>query len=237
MIPQYWLLLVLVPLFSFGLRAYIKATVEKSVQHSYDVRLESIRGEVRQSEERLKSDLRTKEAEIASLRDGALGGRATRVAIVDERRVEAIGRLWAAVTEMAPLKATAAQLGVIRFDKAATIASKNDNARDLFTAIGGKVIQEDPPGSKGDLERPFISPLGWALFTAYRTVLVSAWVRMKILTIGMDEPGKLFDLEPMRKMLTVALPRQADGRGLQRRDCGWNRRARYQQRQGIRHQA
>lgn len=206
MISQYWLLLLVVPFALLGLRAYIRAVAEKSVQHSYDARLESLKGEIRQSEERLKSELRNNESEIAALRDGALGGRASRLAMLDKRRLEAVERLWRAVTELAPLKGLAATLGVIKFEESAKLAARNANAREMFKAMGSAALEQERPGEAGALERPFVSPLSWALFSAYRTVLVHAWAKIKILTVGADEPEKIFTYEPMRKMLTEAIP-------------------------------
>jgi hypothetical protein len=210
MISQYWLLLVLVPLALYGLRAYIKAVVTKSVEHAYDIRLEALKGEIRQSEERLKSDLRTNEAELSALRDGAMSGRARRVAIVDKRRLEASDRLWVEAMNLFPLKALASTIGMIKFEAAAKEAAKNAEFREFFKTIGTDALKIERPGQAGDCERPFVSPLSWALFSAYRTILVHAWGKLKLLTVGVPDPENMFTYEPMRKMLTQALPHRSD---------------------------
>ena len=49
---------------AFAGRNWLKAWIERDVQFSFDTKLENIRADLRDSEERLKSELRTREAEI-----------------------------------------------------------------------------------------------------------------------------------------------------------------------------
>ena len=74
----------------FVARNWIKAGIEKSVQHGFDAKIETLRTELRKSEETFKSDLRSKESQISALRDGVLSGRAQRQALLDKRRLEAV---------------------------------------------------------------------------------------------------------------------------------------------------
>jgi hypothetical protein len=62
---------------AFAGRNLIQASIEQSVQHKYDAKIEGLRSELRNSEETFKSELRSKEAEISLLREGVLSGRAT----------------------------------------------------------------------------------------------------------------------------------------------------------------
>jgi hypothetical protein len=55
-------------------RHWILARIEKGLQHGFDRRLEELRGELRVSEERLKSTLRDRESEITLLRNTVLTG-------------------------------------------------------------------------------------------------------------------------------------------------------------------
>jgi cell division protein FtsB len=74
----------------FASRIWIKASIEKRVQHQFDEKIESVRTELRKSEEKFKQEMQAREAEISALRDGVMGGRATRQAIIDKRRLEAV---------------------------------------------------------------------------------------------------------------------------------------------------
>ena len=68
-------------------RELISNRLTKSVQHDFDKKIESVRADLRASEERFKAELREKEAEIAALRSGALSVLASRHAALDKRRL------------------------------------------------------------------------------------------------------------------------------------------------------
>ncbi|MFH0303609.1 hypothetical protein AAFX91_42265, partial [Bradyrhizobium sp. 31Argb] len=87
------------PAIGFLARNWIKARIEKGVQHRFDVKIEALCADFRKSEEMLKSELRDKEAEIASLRSNVLAGSASRQALLDKRRFEAVEKIWAAITQ------------------------------------------------------------------------------------------------------------------------------------------
>jgi len=53
-------------------RALISTRLKASVQHEFNERLETLRMELRATEEKLKGQLREREAEISALRSGAL---------------------------------------------------------------------------------------------------------------------------------------------------------------------
>ncbi len=118
-----WIPAIITVLMAIGVFAgknWLKARIERSVQHTFDLKLENIRADLRASEERLKSDLRTKETEISALRDGILSGRAQRQALLDQRRLEAVERIWTRVsTGLGAYKSIATMMGIVNFDAAA----------------------------------------------------------------------------------------------------------------------
>ena len=116
---QFWLLLLLylaTPVVIFIGRNWIKARIEGSVRAGFEAKLETLRSDLRRSEEELKSELRSKEAQITALRDGILSGRAQRQALVDKRRLEAVDGLWAAYTDLAPFAVVSRYMASINFD-------------------------------------------------------------------------------------------------------------------------
>lgn len=187
----------------------IKAEIEKSVQHKFDAKIETLRAEIRKNEEEFKSELRLKETEISALRDGVLGGRVNRQAMLDKRRLEAVERVWAAVTELAPFKFASATMSNIKFDAAAKEASRDPKVRLLFKTMGlpgsGK-FPENPAKN----ERLFVSPIAWALFSAYATVLSVSVLQMKMLELGLAEANKLLDTEKIKTIMKAALPHQTE---------------------------
>ena len=59
-------------------RNLILTRLTNSVEHEFNAKLETLRTQLRESEERLKADLRAKEAEITALRSGAMTAMASR---------------------------------------------------------------------------------------------------------------------------------------------------------------
>jgi hypothetical protein len=114
---------VLLAAFYFG-KKWIETNVETSVQHKFDEKLEAT-----------KSDLRAKEADISALRDMVLSGSAQRRALLDNRRLVAVERVWAAVGKLAPFVMASASMARIKFDVAARYAPTDPNFRKIFDAM------------------------------------------------------------------------------------------------------
>jgi hypothetical protein len=169
---QFWLLLLLylaIPAAIFIGRNWIKARIEGSVRAGFEAKLEALRSDLRRSEEELKSELRSKEAQITALRDGILSGRTQRQALVDKRRLEAVDGLRAAFTALTPFTMVPKLMTSINFDVAAREVHRHPNTQKFFRMISGgdqtanlsKIAQH--PGKN---EQPFVSPLAWAYFSA-----------------------------------------------------------------------
>ena len=172
-------------------------------------KLEALRSDLRRSEEELKSELRSKEAEITALRDGILGGRTQRQALVDKRRLDAIDGLWAAFTTLAPFTMVSKMMGSINFDVVAEEVHQHPNTQQFFRTISGGDQTENlakMAQHSGKSQQPFVSPLAWAYFSAYQTVVFGAYIRAKVLEIGMKDAHKLITHEPIKNVLKTALP-------------------------------
>ena len=193
----------------FTAKHKIKAEIERSVRHKFDAKIETLRGDLRKNEEEFKSELRLKETEISALKDGVLGGRVNRQAMLDKRRLETVERVWAAVTELAPFKLVSALMVSIKFDAAAEAASRDPKVRSVFTTIGlpgsGKM-----PENPAKNERPFVSPIAWALLSAYQAVLTVSALQMKILELGAEGASSLINTEKVKTLLKAALPHQTE---------------------------
>jgi hypothetical protein len=105
-----------VPIVLFALRHLIVAWISKRVQHNFDVKMETLKTTLRNNEEELKSELRYREAEIASLRDKVFSASVGRQAIVDRRRLEAVEKIWTAVNDMAQLKSLSQTMAIVNYD-------------------------------------------------------------------------------------------------------------------------
>ncbi len=69
--------------------------------------------------------------------------------------------------------------------------------------VSGK-LPENPANN----ERPFVSPIAWALFSAYKAVLSISYLQMKMLELGVEDAGKFINTENVKTLLKAALPHQ-----------------------------
>jgi hypothetical protein len=191
------------------LRSVISTRLAKSVQHDFNNKLETLRTNLRNSEESFKADLRSKESQIVALRSGAMSGLVSRQEALDKRRIEAVDQLWSAVTALAPAKAVSATMAAIKFEAAAKVAAKNPKARDMFAMIGGEFDIKKMQLSNASKARPFVTQIAWALFSAYQAIVSLAVIKLEILKAGLDMP-EVLNKEAVAKLIEVALPHHAD---------------------------
>jgi hypothetical protein len=202
---------VLILALVLGGRKWIEASVEKRVQHKFDQKLEAAKTELRKNEEAFKGDLRAKEAEISALRDAVLSGREQRQALLDKRRIEAVERIWEAAGRLAPFHLASATMARINFDEAAKRAPRRPELRNFFNLIA-PTSHLDPfkTEKKAIHEQPFLSPLAWAYYSAYQSILMGAYLEARMLAEGVEDAGKLLKRDHAKELLKAALPHQRE---------------------------
>ena len=192
-------------------KTWLRSRIENSVKHAFDQKIESVRADLRLNEERLKSELRSKEAEIAALRDGLLSGLGQRQASIDRRRLDAVERLWARVsTGLVAYKTVATTMGIINFDSVAKRTPNDANLRKFFELIISHIPENDIKAGNVSAEEIFLSPLAWAYFSAYQLILYLAYSRAKLLALGVRDPSDMLDFSVLRETLKAALPHQSE---------------------------
>jgi hypothetical protein len=72
-----------------------------------------------------------------------LSGSAQRRALLDNRRLVAVERVWAAVGKLAPFVMASASMARIKFDVAARYAPTDPNFRKIFDAIANPSLLEN----------------------------------------------------------------------------------------------
>lgn len=186
-------------------RKLIATRLTKSVQHEFDTKLESLRTELRKKEELLKADLRSKEAEIAALRGGAMTAMASRQVALDSRRLEAVDQLWAAVTALVPARIISSFVTVFKFKEVAEETSRNAKLREMFAMVGSGFDPKKLDLSSSAKARPFVSPMAWALFSAYRAIAMQAVAKLEIIKLGIGAKD-ILDKDAIAKLVKAALP-------------------------------
>lgn len=190
-------------------RNLILTRLTKSVEHEFNTKLEVLRTQLRESEERLKADLRGKEAEIAALRGGAMTAMASRQMAVDKRRLEAVDQLWSAVTALGPAKYLSTFMSVIKFEAAVDRAERDPELRKFFEEIGGGFDQKSLDLGGAAKARPFLSPMAWAIYSALLATTLHAVMRWHVLKSGLRGKDLIKD-EAIGELIKVALPDSAD---------------------------
>lgn len=190
-------------------RNLIRARLTKSVEYEFNEKLEQVRTQLRESEERLKAELRAKEAEIAALRGGALSALASRQAALDKRRLEAVDQIWSAVTALNPARAISAQMSVIKFENAAKAAERDPKARQLFEDLGAGFDPRSMDLTGAAKARPFVTPMVWAVFSALQAVAMHGVMRWLVLKGGLGAKD-FADHDAITKLIKTALPHYAE---------------------------
>jgi len=200
---------LLVPTLIWLCRKWLVARVEKGVQHSFDLKIEAIKAELRRNEEKFKSDLRGRESEIDALRSSVLSGSAGRQSLLDKRRFEAVERIWKNVNDFGQLRFLSGLMARLNFE---AIAHEVHDPRMQQVLKFLETAAPDPKSLENVArdEELFVPPLAWAYFSAYKTILLGSYSRLNILKSGVTEPQKFLTDEPSRKILKAALPHQSD---------------------------
>lgn len=180
-------------------RSLIITRLTNSVKHEFDSKIEN-----------LKSDLNAKEAEIESLRNGAMSGLMTRQSSLYQRQLQAIDELWHSVKELEKAKYISATLVSLKFEECAKESVKNPNFREFIETIGGNFKLESLDLSGARKARPYLTPLAWAYYSAYSSVIMLAVTKLNVLKIGVEDPQKYFDFESTKNLLKKVLPLHSD---------------------------
>lgn len=188
------------------LRNWISTRLAKSVGFEFDRKLELLKAELRTSEERLRADLRAKEAEIATLRVGAMTALSNRQIAVDKRRLDAIDQLWASVLSLSKARGISLMMSVLKFEAVAESAERDPKMRDFLKGIsGGFNISTDLNLGDASKARPFVSPLAWATYTAMVAIISNGAMRWHVAQGGLGAKD-FSDHSALANMIKAALP-------------------------------
>lgn len=176
-------------------RSLIITRLKNSVKNEFDTKIEVLR-----------SELKSKEAQIESLRSGAMSGFITRQGALYQRKLQAIDQIWNAVKELEKGKFISTTLGSLDIEVCAKESAKNPKFRQFVESVSGNFDSKDMDLSGAKLARPFLTPLAWAYYSAYSSVILQAVAFMQMLKIGVDEAEKFIKFEYTNNLLKTVLP-------------------------------
>jgi hypothetical protein len=181
------------------------------MQLGVDSRIESLRSDLRKAEETFKGEIRANEQRFNSAVNVALTSLSGRQSAVTVRRLQAIDRLWAHKAKLDGVKPASQFMNKIKFEAAAKASKEQSGMKELFGFVDKMYLGSFNKQATDDrlqsleAERPFLSPVVWALYSAYNMALMRAVVEIKLLMVGVGEP-ELLTSTPTDNLLKAALP-------------------------------
>ncbi|MCI0420645.1 MAG: hypothetical protein L0312_15700, partial [Acidobacteria bacterium] len=192
-------------------RNLVLTRLTKSVQHEFDAKLETLRAVLRKNEEEFKAELRRKDDEITAIRTAAMTALASSQAEVERRRIQAVDQLWNGVKVLSSGKWAASVLSTLKID---IVSAHIENDPKLQQVIGVMALNIDEipklwTGSEAHAARPYVSPMAWALFSAYQAIMGFAVSLLAMLKQGLPAE-KFFDQKGIANILKAALPEHGE---------------------------
>jgi hypothetical protein len=181
-------------------RNWILTRLKASVQHEFDQKLEQLRSDLRRSEDALRD-----------VRSTGLQALAAKETARDARRIEGIEAVWQATLECKKHSGVAASLAVMNYDEVCNRIAAEPKLQQAFQITlqdADPLHLRDAKILRGETARPWVSPLLWALHTAYRTSVAYANAIAHTLKLGFD-PRRFLSSERIYEVVAAALPDQA----------------------------
>jgi hypothetical protein len=179
-------------------RKLISERLTASVKYEFDGKLEILRAEIRAGEERLTS---VRSAAMAALSRGQ--------AALNQRRMQAIDDLWRGTMAYKTGTGLVQVMGRFRIDQVAK--EMHDPATqkvvDLFEMFGQGLVDRIREANP-EKARPYVSPMAWALFTAYSSIISVALLMVQALKARMDV-SKVVKQQATVDIVKTALPEYA----------------------------
>ncbi|MBX6421994.1 hypothetical protein [Thermosulfurimonas sp. F29] len=180
-------------------RSWISARLTKSIENEFNEKIEN-----------LKSELRTKESTIESLRSAAMSGLVSRQAKLYERQLEAIDQIWEAVTELGKAKGISVTMAIVKYEEAAKEAAANPRFRQVFEIMGAGFDVKNIKLGTAAKARPFLTPLAWAYYNAYQAIILLDVMKFETLRLGLESPERFINIDGVKDIVKAVLPHHSD---------------------------
>lgn len=191
----------------------VKTRIEKSIQSRFDHNLEKLRSELRHQEEQAKSRIKRQDDEIETLKRGALTHIVARQSIIDQKKIEAIEKIWLNANMRPELKLAARFAQSMKMEYALEKSEQGDSesaklrefGRAICEMCGLNKIKEIDNSIQLRAERLHLPPLAWALYSTYTGILSRPAAQFIALREGVG--GKLLaDPASLLEAAKTALP-------------------------------
>lgn len=197
-----------ISILTYVFRNWFIVRITSSVKHEYNAKLEVVKSELKATEQELLFKLKVRDGELQALKSGALSNMSQRQAVLYEKQVEAVERIWFVISLTSTLKIIPAMLSSFKMDEVSKAISTNPNLQEMFKMMGNNVDNEKIKEMNANASRPFVSALVWAYFSAYQTIVFHYIAQLKLLEMGMEL--KFVKTEDMIELIKRLLPHQAE---------------------------
>lgn len=191
-----------------AIRAAIGKYIAGFVQHHFDERIERLKSELRQSEDKFRAELRASEQTLKSLTETAFALRSNRQVALDTRRLQAVEKLWTAKIATDKWKMAAQLTSILNLEEVFKAAEKGDSRVKDFAAMLDKMtgldLEKEAVPASAISERPFLPANVWTIFSAYQGVMLHSVMTLKILAAGATKYLKKEDT--LKPQMLMALP-------------------------------
>jgi hypothetical protein len=191
---------IVIPALLYLFKTIIKEFLTNAIKHDYDIKIEE-----------LKSKLAQNGNDVRNLREGALNGVYYRQSKLYDKQIQAVESLWSDVIELSKTKSFSTCLLSLSddFSDIANKAKDDDKVRKLFETLEGNFKIEGINFLIGEKLRPFLSPLSWAYYKAYKSILAYDFIKFNIIKFGVGEEV-LEENTKLKKLIEIALPDKKD---------------------------
>jgi hypothetical protein len=179
-------------------RNVISERLKNAVRFEFDAKLEQVRAEIRSSEAHLQA---VRSTALAALTNSQTG--------LNERRFKAIEDLWAATMSYKAGSTVVKVVGKLKLDKLSKPDASIQKLVSMFEPFQQAFVTGGADAKKAESARPFVSPMAWALFTAYNSIVLQAVLQFNALKNG-DDPMKFVNTARTLELVKTALPEFAE---------------------------
>lgn len=174
----------------------ILTRLQNSVAHEFNSKIENV-----------KSELRSREAEIAAIREMAVSASTGRGREVDARKLKAIDDLWEGFLEAKKKSYVLHTMTSLNLDVLGKRVEES-NVQEFIASIfpNAKDLASSWNLDQANSTQPWVSDLAWAYYSAYAAIVSYCLAWAQTATLGLD-PQEFVSQKHVNELLAVAMPR------------------------------
>ncbi|EIV8502222.1 hypothetical protein ACSTK1_10490 [Vibrio parahaemolyticus] len=190
-------------------KSWLLTRLKGSIAHEYSQELESVKSQLRKTEDNYKSELNKSEQRIDVLQSEVLSQVSARYTTLYSRQMTAIEQLWEAVLVLGSAKSTSSTMSQVDYDAAIKAAATDQKAVTFFETVCKYDMEKlGNAMSLAAKQRPFVSVVSWAYYAAYQAILTYSIAQVELLKLGLDQD--FTDSKSVVKLVKLALPHQSE---------------------------